>query len=97
MSKKLIKVYAVEGKYQIHKPYRSRAGKLFDLIYDIDPNIYSWDIVAVFSERKEAERFIKEDVFPYDDEVKGKRVNDWKVDYELYWKEWNKKEEEQNV
>jgi len=90
---KLFKVYAVQGKYLIYKLRRSVLEKLLDRIYGIDPNIYEWDTVAVFSSKKEAERFMNEGIFPFEDEVIDKRISDWKVDYELYWKEWNKREE----
>ena len=91
---KLFKVYAVEGKYPIYKPRRSMFGELSDRIYGISPNIYAWETVAIFSSKKEAEKFIDEGVFPFDNEVKEKRVGDWRVDYELHWKEWNKLEEQ---
>jgi len=92
----LFKVYAVQSKFIVHKPSRSMFGELFDQIYHIDPNIYTWDTVAIFSQREEAEKYLKEGVFPFDDEIVDKRIADWKVDYELYWKEWNKLEEVKN-
>ncbi len=91
---KLFKVYVVQGEYLMDNPIpQSIISKILTRLYGLDDKIHMWDTVAVFSNHKKAKEFKNNGVFPFEDEVVGRRIQDWKVDYEIYWKEWNKLEE----
>ena len=94
MSKKLIKVYAVVAKKEIKKP-KSFLDSLFNMILRggriKEYNRYS---LAVFSTRKKAEKWMDDDNnLSFDFHPQDCRIQTWRVDYEILWKEWNKKEE----
>ena len=85
MKNKLFKVYAVKVNF----PLKIRNTGLFAFgteTYD------RWDTVAIFSTRKGAENCIGKGDFPFADEARGTRIDEWKIDYEIYWEEWNKLE-----
>ena len=49
--------------------------------------------IAVFSTREIAEEFMNDDNnLPFDFHPKDCCIQEWKVDYENNWREWNKKE-----
>ena len=82
---KLIKVYAVK----INFPLKIRNMGLFAFgteTYD------QWNTVAIFSTRKKAENYIGKGAFPFADEARGSRIDEWRVDYDIYYKEWNELE-----
>jgi hypothetical protein len=91
---KLFKVYAVVAKYAYSEKSKSFFDYLFKHILRIKDEPQTFEMtMAVFSQRKEAEKYIKEGNYPYAGEEIKIRIDDWKVDYELYWKEWNKLED----
>ena len=99
---KLTKVYAVVARYKIKSPHR-RYGilQLFlqpPRFYDKGPEFEETSnmTLAVFSTKARAENYISsgEDI-PWLDELKNCYIAEWRVDYEIYWEEWHKLEDQE--